>query len=325
MEYFLTLVVTTFRRNDFLLEAVSSIYNSIFQFRKNCVENNFKFEILIYDDNPEQTSSFRSEFLGMFEKRDHLTSIKYKINSANLGDYFNRNQGIKDAKGFFLKYVDDDDILYENSISLIASTIKNSCYEEKLYIYYVRDNFRHLKFPIELNTADEIIRFHYLDFGLFHCSLVSTVFPTKYLKQAGGFFCKRFYGDFELLNRLSILSSFKIFPYELGYYRIHSNQESEFNRKYDRLNFNYLLITTNFFGSSRLDLNIDLFKRLILLDNFNFLKRSLKSFNFMLLLDVLRLFFYVLKFKKISDLSQLKAWQTFYKSRMCLLSNELTC
>jgi glycosyltransferase involved in cell wall biosynthesis len=318
-------VITTYRRNELLIEAISSIYSSIFHYRQNQIENNLKFEILIYDDDPQQNNSLRNDILARYEKVDSLTSIKYKINERNLGDYFNRNQGIVDAKGLFLKYIDDDDILYEDSISIITSTIKNNRFEERTYIYYLRDNFRHLKFPIELNSPEEIIRFHYQDYGLFHCSLVSTVFPSNFLKQTGGFFCKRFYGDFEMLNKISILSKFVIYPFELGYYRIHPNQESGFNRKFDRINFNYLLITIDFFRSNEIGIDNRLYKKIILSDNFNYLKRSIKSINVRLFFDVIQLYFLVFKLKKLKDLNTSNKWKDFYISRMSFMLNELRC
>jgi glycosyltransferase involved in cell wall biosynthesis len=318
MSTFLSIAITTYKRNDFLIECLDSIFKSIEFYRTNYFQNDSKFEILIFDDNPDQLLGFKNEILNNFKNRDNLTHLEYRINKVNLGDYFNRNQAVQESKGAFLKYIDDDDIIYENTIGIIYSSIKSSNFEKKTYIFYLRDNFRHLKFPIKLATPEEMLKFHYFEYGLFHCSLVSAVFATEILREINGFFCKRFYGDFELLNRIAFSSELVIFPFELGYYRIHENQESGFNRIHDVIKFNYLLITINILYETNLYKDI---RKLILKDNFNFLKRGIRKINVRLITNTLMLYFF-LRHEKTIIKNQIK-WDKYFNKNILLFKNEI--
>ena len=318
MSIFLSIAITTHKRNDLLFECLHSIFKSIEFYRSNYIHNDSKFEILIFDDNPDQSLDFKREILNNFKHRDLLTHLEYKINQVNLGDYFNRNQAVREANGVFLKYIDDDDIIYENTIGIIYFSIKSFDFKKKTYLFYLRDNFRHLNFPVILNSSKNIFDFHYSKYGIFHCSLVSVVFPTDILKDIKGFFCKRFYGDFEILNRISLLSEIAIFPNELGFYRAHDNQESKMNRENIEIRFNYILISINVFIENNLNYDI---RKVLINDIFNFLKGGVKRLNFNLIYNSLILF-YFLRNEKLSPGDYLM-WKEYFKKKILIFGNQI--
>lgn len=319
MKPILSIVITTFKRNDYLFECLDSIYASISYYRSNSKNNFNQIEIVITDDDPKQTKEFIQEINSKYEKRDERCRLIYHKNLINKGDYFNRNIGINLASGQWLKFIDDDDLIYDFSINYILSAIEQNHKKLNLntIIFYLRDNFRHLKFPISLDS-EGVLDFHYLNYGLFHCSLVSAVFKREELLNSGGFFCKRFYGDFFILNKLAIAGEFIIYPMELGYYRMHENQESGYNRKHDEIRFNYILITADLI--SKLDY-YEKYRSIIKNDNFNFLKRGVKTLNLNLIINSTKLYFYLKSEKSIKN--NQSGWNKFFKKNISIYGNEI--
>lgn len=87
-----SVIIPTYKRTHFLKLTIESIFNQTFQ----------DFEIIVVDDG---TSSDDNSFL--CEKYEKVKYIKIK-NSG--GPAKPRNIGIKEAKGKYLAFVDDDDI-----------------------------------------------------------------------------------------------------------------------------------------------------------------------------------------------------------------------
>lgn len=102
MEPLVSVVITTYGRTDFLEKAIKSVVTQTY--------NNI--EIIVVDDNANN-----------LEVRDKVEAILNRFpqcrlieNKKNLGGGLSRNEGIKNARGEFISFLDDDDTYKENRI-----------------------------------------------------------------------------------------------------------------------------------------------------------------------------------------------------------------
>lgn len=101
-----SIVIPTFNRPFFLYEAI-----------KSCLNQSYKeIEIIVVNDGGEKVDKIIDSF------RDNR--IKYITHRKNMGLSVARNTGIKSATGEYLVYLDDDDILYPEHISLLLNYLK---------------------------------------------------------------------------------------------------------------------------------------------------------------------------------------------------------
>lgn len=98
-----SVIVPTYGRNDLLKRAISSIQ------LQTCVKD---LEIIIVDDNMPDSEHRKNNLLLMKE----YTNIKYIQHETNKGGCAARNTGIKNAKGKYLGFLDDDDVWNENFV-----------------------------------------------------------------------------------------------------------------------------------------------------------------------------------------------------------------
>lgn len=100
-----SVIIPTYKRSEFLTRAIDSILN---QTHKN-------IEIIVVDDNDPN-----SEFRNQTEERikDYIKGNKviYHKNEVNMGGALARNVGIKLASGFYITFLDDDDVYEERKI-----------------------------------------------------------------------------------------------------------------------------------------------------------------------------------------------------------------
>jgi glycosyltransferase involved in cell wall biosynthesis len=316
MEVFLSLIITTHKRNDWLAECLQSIFTSINSYKDK--GGALKIEIVVSDDDPQQSTFDIQTWIQKFETLN--VDFVYHINTQNLGDYFNRNNGITIARGKWIKFIDDDDLVYEWTVPFILDKL-NTVGNANTVIFYLRDNFRHLQFPVVLKDKSEIFDFHYKHHGLFHCSLVSAVFKRDDLLQKGGFKFKRFYGDFQIFHEMASNGCFYIYPIELGWYRTHPEQESNNNRRMVRIRFNYLLYSFNYFLQSKDEDHR--YMNVLLKDTFAYIKHATKRADTPLLKRAFQIRSYIKKFMSDSKGFDRNEWNKFYETEMRFSNNAL--
>jgi glycosyltransferase involved in cell wall biosynthesis len=99
---YISIIITVYKRKNCLYEAINSALGQI--------NINFEYEIIVLDDDPE----------GVFERISDYYSIKnisFYRNTRNLGLFNNLNMGALLAKGKYISYLHDDDLLYPNYLS----------------------------------------------------------------------------------------------------------------------------------------------------------------------------------------------------------------
>lgn len=111
-----SIIIPTFKRPGMLKRAIDS-----------CLNQSYKnIEIIIVDDN-DPSSEGRMETEKFMEQYANNSTIRYIKRDKNGGGCESRNTGIKEAKGTFIAFLDDDDLYLENKISKqVEFMIKNN-------------------------------------------------------------------------------------------------------------------------------------------------------------------------------------------------------
>ena len=109
-----TMVITVYKRADFLAEAVASALNQ---------DTEQPVEIIIMDDDPASTAV--SSILERFPQL-RGSDFTYYVNEANLGLFGNWNRGLDLARGEWVTILCDDDLLHRHCLStFVAETARD--------------------------------------------------------------------------------------------------------------------------------------------------------------------------------------------------------
>lgn len=103
MDDLVSVVITTYKRNFFLKKAIDSVINQTYK----------DLEIIVIDDNGlENEFRIENRKLEREYKRKH-SNIRFVYLEKNLGGCSARNEGIKNALGKYIAFLDDDDEFYK--------------------------------------------------------------------------------------------------------------------------------------------------------------------------------------------------------------------
>ena len=105
-----SIIIPVFNTSKYLKKSILS-----------CINQDFKhIEIIIIDDKSTDNSL---EIIESFSD----PRIKLIKNNQNLGTFLARKEGIKAASGEYIIFLDSDDYLLENSVSLLLDSINDAC------------------------------------------------------------------------------------------------------------------------------------------------------------------------------------------------------
>ena len=123
---FISITIPTFRRPKLLREAVDSVLQ----------QNNFSdYEIVIIDNDSDklyadQIISFLTELADI--------RIRYYINEKNIGVFGNWNRCIELARGTWMTILCDDDILFNNYLSVLTQELEQDPSLNRIECRYLR-------------------------------------------------------------------------------------------------------------------------------------------------------------------------------------------
>jgi len=108
-----SVIMPIYNHPDFFRKSLSSVVNQI------C---DFEYEIIIVDNgHPE----FQPKNQGIVEKLMNA-NMRYYVNNENIGGCANENRGIELAKGKYITFCHDDDILYEDALQKLIDFKKRT-------------------------------------------------------------------------------------------------------------------------------------------------------------------------------------------------------
>lgn len=122
MNDLVSVIIPTYNRPLYLDRAIKSVLNQTYK----------NIEIIIVDDNGDnyEIQDKTKIIIDMFNS---YPNVKYIRNRFNMGGAESRNEGVKNAKGKYISFLDDDDVYDKDKISeqmkvLITNTNIDVCY-----------------------------------------------------------------------------------------------------------------------------------------------------------------------------------------------------
>lgn len=224
-EPIVSVLMTAYNREMYIAEAIESVLASTFK----------DFELIIVDDC---SSDKTVEIAKKYEILD--SRVKVYINEKNLGDYPNRNKAAQYACGKYIKYLDSDDTLYTNSLSIMVKSMEK--YQGKVGLCC--GIYAPFPLPVYLNPRESFLQ-HFFNGGLFGRSPLSAIINRDYFISVGCFNEERMVSDFEFFFRVGLIDGIVCMQDGLGWNRIHEGQEVtesfKFKKRYEEIEMFYLL------------------------------------------------------------------------------------
>lgn len=108
---FISFIITVYRRKEYIHEAINSVLH-----QKNIDSD---YEIIVLYDDPDGN-------MAEFEVYGNTKNIFIYRNRSNLGLYNSVNLGVRIARGKYVSFLHDDDILYPEYLSELNKFINNN-------------------------------------------------------------------------------------------------------------------------------------------------------------------------------------------------------
>lgn len=242
-----TIIITIYNRELFIQEAINSVINQTYD----------NWNLLIWDDGSTDNSINICNSFCELDKRIKLVCCKHQGQTLSLLNAMSYAQKIFNNKYF--GWLDSDDILDQNALSLTTKVLDNNLKVGFVYTDYM-----------EIDTAGNTLRLGsrckiaycknnlLLNFMTFHFRLVR----FDLYNLIGGLDSNILYvQDYDLCLKLSEVSSVYHIPLPLYFYRIHSNNISNL-KSIDILNYSFkavnnALVRRNLHHSIKLNITPD--------------------------------------------------------------------
>jgi len=204
---FVSVLMTTYNREKYVVEAIESVLKSSFE----------DFELIVCDD---RSTDRTVDFVRELAHKD--SRVKLFVNDKNLGDYPNRNEAARHARGKYIKYVDADDYLYPWGLGILVKCMEAFPAAGWGLCSLLQDTSK--PFPFLLNNR-EAYEYHYFGPGLFHKAPLSSIIRREVFEQVGGFIPQRMVGDSDMWHRLAASFPVLLMTDGIVWYREHDAQE----------------------------------------------------------------------------------------------------
>lgn len=175
-----SVVVATYKREVELKNALESLAKQTYP----------NMEIVLVDDNGnDEWNSKVSEIVDVFRNRYPKIMLEYIVNNPNQGSAKTRNIGIHSANGYYITFLDDDDIYLPDKIRKQVEFMDTNQYDYsitdlRLYNEDDKEIDKRIRFYIK-ETVVESLRMYHLKY---HMTGTDTMmFKKEYLIQIGGF------------------------------------------------------------------------------------------------------------------------------------------
>ena len=203
----ISVLVTAYNREDYLAEAIESVL----------AQSLTDFELIVSDD---RSTDGTVAIATAYARRD--SRIRVSVNQRNLGDYSNRAQVARLARGRYLKYHDSDDVMYRHCLSTMFDLLDAE--PRAAFAMSGAGGWPGAPCPMLLTPRLSYER-EFLGAGLFHQGPASALFRSEAFRALGGFPEIMHAGDFLFWLRACATVNVLLVPGDLFYYRTHPAQE----------------------------------------------------------------------------------------------------
>lgn len=202
-----SVLMTAYNREKYIGEAIESVLASTFT----------DFELIIVDDCSSDTTLSIAK---KFEQSD--TRVKVFTNTANLGDYKNRNKAASYAAGKYLKYLDSDDLIFPWGLSAMVNCMEKV--PSAVLGLSAHTHNHNLRYPVVLQPEDAY-KVYFFGGLLLGVGPSSSIIRRDVFEKAGGFGGRQFVGDTELWLKIARVNQVLCLPVNLVYWREHEGQQ----------------------------------------------------------------------------------------------------
>lgn len=229
-ETILSVLMTSYNRESLISESIESVLRSSYS----------EFEFIIVDDASTDSTW---QIINEYASKDNR--IKVYRNEVNIGDYINRNKAVSFANGKYIKFVDSDDVIGENLLSIMVDQMEsyaNVSFGLSADVKWLNMQKNCIWTPLDLFNV-----------YFFHGKAIGTpptgsILRRSVFNEVGGFSGKKYLGDTELWLKLSLKHNALIFPNNLYYWREHSNQQMKEEQRNPNIKYQRFQMVLDFIG-----------------------------------------------------------------------------
>jgi glycosyltransferase involved in cell wall biosynthesis len=208
----LTVVITSFNREEYIGPAIESVLNSSFG----------DFELLVLDDASTDGTAEVARSVAARDKR-----IRLVVNERNLGQFGNRNRAIELVETPYLKYHDSDDLMYPYCLDTMMRLLR----AEPEAGFALSSGWAWPGGPCPmLLTPRMSYQREFLGQGMFYCGPSGALFRTEVLRKLGGFPDRGVASDYCFWLKACAVTPVVLVPADLFWYRMHPSQELQSER-----------------------------------------------------------------------------------------------
>jgi glycosyltransferase involved in cell wall biosynthesis len=203
--------MTAYNREKYIATAIESVLAQTFE----------DFELIIVDDcSQDGTVQIAQRYL----TNKHVRVV---INDKNLGQFQNRNNAARFARGRFIKYQDSDDLMYSHCLSTMVAPLVAE--PRAGFALSVGKYWQGGPCPMLLTPRMSYQR-EFLGSGLFMGGPASAVFRAEVFRQLGGFPEIGVGSDYIFWAKACAQVNVILLPADLFWYRVHAGQELQSER-----------------------------------------------------------------------------------------------
>lgn len=202
-----SVIIPTYNREDFIEETIQSVLDQTYK----------DFEIIVVDDGSTDNTK---------KKLEKFNSKIKLIEQKNSERAVSRNNGIKNAQGEYIAFLDSDDLWFKNKLEKQVEVLDKNKDYVLTYCQCLRINENGLNIKI----AERQLKGYsgYVYEKLLMRNFITSPTPLvkrECIEKIKGFETKYIpYEDWEFWVRLSLLGKFYFIKEPLAHYRIHETQ-----------------------------------------------------------------------------------------------------
>jgi glycosyltransferase involved in cell wall biosynthesis len=211
-----SVLMTAFNREKYIAEAIESVLASAYT----------NFELIIVDDCSND-NSFR--IAKEYEKKDER--IKVYANDRNLGQFYNRNKAASLASGKYLKYVDSDDLIMPDTLSVMVGGMEQFKEAAIGVVYGNKEKIDFLNSPFKVINSRFAYLWHYSNGGLLFPGPSGCIYKRDLFLLLNGFPVDLgINADIYTNLKMAATTDVVLFPFELIHWRRHSSQVDQLQK-----------------------------------------------------------------------------------------------
>ena len=171
----ITVIIPTYKRAKYIDRAIKSVLDQSYQ----------GFEIIVVDDNSEGTIE-RHQLEQKMKKYANNPKVKYIKHKKNLNGAAARNTGIKEAKGEYITFLDDDDYYLPNRFEVLIKKLEENKEYNAIYSSLIITKNKKFIGDIVANKSGNLQKELLLNQVAFGAG-TNMIFKASSLKEISGF------------------------------------------------------------------------------------------------------------------------------------------